>query len=1314
MEIEGMLRVLVIIMALGLLGCGEAGKEATTTTTIHSEVISNSNQPVVIHVTAAPGTQLPVNSQSTRLEGVVIDDPVINADVKIYALDNTLLETTVSGGDGAFSISIDTKLLTAGYIIIATGGTMNGQAFSGELKAIYTAEDDPKDVNLTIMSTLIAKLAETQTGDTLIEKRDNAIARLVHLGLLAQNDYHKTDTELLNEDSARIDIAAMGIDAWVDRIIADIVDGELSATNMSAFANSNGGILAINVFAQQQINIWPGSSAQINVDISATTSQVESSLENAPSWVSLSGAKITVSPASTVVPGSYRFNLVAGSGLSSAQKSVAFTIEILERVLLLSGHLSSIAGVISNDDNDISITVAANKLSQDYAISFYGAATGKDTVRFVLESVPEMSDDERIALDVSKPSSEIIIRNHIDPAVGVAARPVLQQKASNSSGSDFYSSLVPSVCRTAWKDGNNDGHRFNYVWNGEKADFVDLNPPTVGNYFFKTGGDPRVFKNRWLEDEDERCRSTLRSSVAENDISLNSTEAVLFIHGFISSGKPGGIEGDEEYFGAFPKVVSQVNLNGRTFSPFLFSWQTNQRFEDAASDLALAIIKLTEETKKQVHIVAHSFGGVLVRTLVQGMATNGLGSDFATTNIASITTIGSPHSGILSADNGTSLDFGGQQIEFPQGTDDIAGTAINLCTAITCYQLGEDWNLLHSNNAEKYYHVKMSQDYGLSNNRSIKGYLAYELAKNIGDYPSIPTQVLMGVIHDNEEIKCVVSATDPSRCNMTYFFEQGEHMGDGLISLKGQRFVPYNKETHPKYSYNYGDAVEEHLLNLYNDKSLQREHMIDLSHSFFDAIDYDNDWEYAYSLDIPLKASGNSISGSLYSHGFVRGLNHRTGQYSNGALDFVNIKPNPNFLPLQGSPIRMLTEVGLNEAECSASTLPESSCEHPSWLYVKSFLKENVAQSITVQQHISVTGRVQQASQSSAQSQSGLQLQARMSGTTAIVNVYNDGTKVGSQEVLMGESYEVSVPFVANSPYRVEVVPERGSSLMGTVSRTITTASSYARSSLNFGIIDLISNALNKNTLNILLIDATTGQSLTGFDYVMRNYNGDFIENGSEASSQHLFTEKRFGRYHIEVSKVGFSSTLNTCTILPLLNNQCTFVLSPERTNASGEFSAVLTWDVNPRDLDSHLIKYNSAGLEQYHIFYSTKSVAGSADRLDLDDTSSYGPETITIDEIDNSAHYIYAVHHFSGSGSISSSSQAKVSLQMGTDNMLLNAPVSGSGSWWKVFEIINGQIIPCTSGCIMDSQPTTAAKGTKTITDDKWLADMEADLVNK
>jgi hypothetical protein len=1309
-----MLRVLSFIIVFGLIGCGGAGKKSTTT---HTEIHISADQPVVVHVTAPPGTPPPASSQNTQLEGLVIDDPVINADVKIFDINNTLIETTTSGDDGDFSISIDTNLLSDGYIITATGGTMNGQPFLGELKAIYTDDDNPSKANLTIMSTLIAKVAETQAGATLIEKRDNAIAQLVFLGLLAENDYYKTDTELLNEDSARIDIAVIGLDAWIDEIVNDLADGELSAANMSAFANSNGGILAITVLGQQEISVWPGASTEIGVELSATTNNVQSALENAPSWVSLSDSTIDVSPASTVVPGSYSFDLVAGSSLANGEKRVSFYVEVLERVLLLSGDLSPAAGSISNDDKDISIAVAADKLSQNYHVSFYAASTNKDTVRFVLESVPEMPDEERFELDFNLPASEIIIRNHIEPTVGnVAARPTVSNKFSSTTEENYFGARVPSFCKTPWTDLNGDGHRFNYVWDGQIAYFHDL--------INLAGGDPRIVKYTGGQDEVPRCSSTLRSSVSWTSPDLDSKEAVLFVHGFIKSGELGGIDSSEEYFGAFPKVISQANIGGREFNPFLFSWQTNQKFEDAALDLAKAIKMITDKTHTKVHIVAHSYGGLTVRTLLQGMASVAPNLDpngsFSEDHIASITTIGTPHSGIFTTNNGVDIDYGGRTITFPHGLDDYAGDFATLCQAITCYQAGINWAKMHIEGrgeySGKYYGVKTNTDYGRPFYlRSVKGYLVYELADKITNYPNIPTQVLMGVIQDESEIKCVVSSSDPSTCNMTYYFEQGEHMGDGLISLKGQRFLPYNSENHPKYTYNFGSAVEEHILNLYNEKLMQREHLIDLGYSFFDAIDYDNDWEYTYSLDIPLISSRDYISGDLYDHGFVRGVNHRTGAYNRGIFDRVNIKPNPNNLPLQGASIRMLTEVGLNERECSGKTSPESSCEHPSWLYVKSFLRANpVLSTIAPEQQISVTGRVQEASQS--QSQSAPQLQARNSSTTAIVNVYNGDEKVGSQQVVMGESYDINVPFVASSPYRVEVVPESGSNLRATVSSTITTASSFARSSLNFGIIDLISNALNKNTLNILVINATSGQPLSGFDYVVRNYNGDFLEDGSESSSQHLLTEKRFGRYHIEITKVGYAKTVNTCTILPLINNQCTLVLSPERTNANGEFSAVLTWDLNPQDLDSHLSKYDSNGTELYHIFYSNKSVAGVADSLDLDDVTSYGPETITIDEIDNSAHYIYAVHHFAGTGSISTNSEAQVSLQSSTENMLLNAPVSGSGKWWKVFEIINSQIIPCTSNCIMDSRPTRAAKGISsgTVTDEKWLADMEEDLVNK
>ncbi|MEP1449011.1 MAG: hypothetical protein ABJK37_23105 [Paraglaciecola sp.] len=1322
-----MLRVLGFIVILGLFGCGGSGDKATTS---HTEVHTGAEQPVVVHITAPPGTPFPSNSQNGQITGLVVDDPVVNADVKLFDINNALLETTTSGDEGDFSFNIDTSLIGDGYIITASGGIMNGQPFLGELKAIYTGDDNPDDANLTIMSTLIAKLAATQAGATLIEKRDNAIAQLVFLGLLKEDDYHQIDTELLNENSARIDIAVIGIDAWIDEIINDLADGELSAANMSAFANSNGGILAIKVLGQQETSVWPGASTQIGVELLATTNNVQTTLENAPSWVSLSSDVIEVNPASNVTPGRYDFNLVAGSNLASANKSVSFTVEVLERVLLLSGDLSSVAGTISNEDKDISIAVATGKLSQNYQLSFYAAATGKDTVRFILDSVPEMPDEERIELDFNLPSSEIIIRNHIEPTSDiVAARPAMKSSYAKKALTNYYGPRVPSTCKTSWVDGNNDGHSFNYVWEGNSSFFHDLLNP------INNGGDPRIVKMTGRGAEVARCRSTLRSSVSWTSSDLDSKEAVLFVHGFVREGTLGGIDSSNlEYFGSFPKVLSKADIDGRKFNPFLFSWQTNQKFEDVALDLAKAIKMISDKTHTKVHIVAHSYGGLTVRALVQGKASvaSNLNPDiaFATKYIASITTIGTPHSGVFSADNGTTIDYGSEAILFPHGTDNTAGLAVNACTAITCYQAGEDWNRLHAHNSKSYYGVKIPSDYGLPDNLnrhtgqmdSVKGYFVYDLAKDLNNYPDIPTQVLLGVVQDSSNIKCV--SNDNGTCQVRYSFARGEHLGDGLISLKGQRFDPRNQEVHPRNTNLHN--VEENLLNFYNSQSLTRSDMVEQSWSFFDTIEYNRSSSLTFDHLIPFEYGTEGVftgthtvlnyQQSLWKSGFSAGAIHMTGSYdsSHGKIRIIADRTGAVTGSNTGE-IVLSSEVGLRGVECSYKYSEEASCEHPSWLYVKSFLRANpVLSTIAPEQQISVTGRVQEASQ--AQSQSAPQLQARSSSTTAVVNVYNGDEKVGSQQVVMGESYDISVPFVASSPYSVEVVPESGSGLRATVSRTITTASSFARSSLNFGIIDLISNALNKNTLNILVIDATSGQPLSGFEYVVRNYNGDFLEDGSESSSQHLLTEKRFGRYHIEITKVGYDKTVNTCTILPLISNQCTLVLSPERTNANGELSAVLTWDLNPRDLDSHLSKYDSNGSELYHLYYSNKTAPGVADSLDLDDTSSYGPETITIDQIDNTAHYIYAVHHFAGNGTISTSSEAQVSLQTETENMQLNAPVSGSGKWWKVFEIVSGQIIPCTTSCIMDARPTQAGKGiaTGTVTDAKWLADMEADLVSK
>ncbi|WP_199482041.1 tetratricopeptide repeat protein [Vibrio owensii] len=115
------------------------------------------------------------------------------------------------------------------------------------------------------------------------------------------------------------------------------------------------------------------------------------------------------------------------------------------------------------------------------------------------------------------------------------------------------------------------------------------------------------------------------------------------------------------------------------------------------------------------------------------------------------------------------------------------------------------------------------------------------------------------------------------------------------------------------------------------------------------------------------------------------------------------------------------------------------------------------------------------------------------------------------------------------------------------------------------------------------------------------------------------------------ISKPGYSTLVVKCPC-----DNFTYALSPVMQNLNG-LRVVLTWGKNPLDLDSHLIYPND------HVYYADK--IGSDTNLDVDDTNSYGPETITIDRKHDGERYIYAVHDYTnGSGDFKSSNELSFS----------------------------------------------------------------------
>lgn len=128
---------------------------------------------------------------------------------------------------------------------------------------------------------------------------------------------------------------------------------------------------------------------------------------------------------------------------------------------------------------------------------------------------------------------------------------------------------------------------------------------------------------------------------------------------------------------------------------------------------------------------------------------------------------------------------------------------------------------------------------------------------------------------------------------------------------------------------------------------------------------------------------------------------------------------------------------------------------------------------------------------------------------------------------------------------------------------------------------------------------------------------------------------------------------------------------------AESETRIVLTWGKDPSDLDSHLIGPAVDGQDgQFHTWYVDKTYTtenGLIVDLDLDDTSSYGPETTTIRQ-DTDGTYTFYVHHYYGSATIKTSG-AKIEVYRGasTTPAEVYEVEAGSGDerYWIVFQMV-------------------------------------------
>lgn len=235
-------------------------------------------------------------------------------------------------------------------------------------------------------------------------------------------------------------------------------------------------------------------------------------------------------------------------------------------------------------------------------------------------------------------------------------------------------------------------------------------------------------------------------------------------------------------------------------------------------------------------------------------------------------------------------------------------------------------------------------------------------------------------------------------------------------------------------------------------------------------------------------------------------------------------------------------------------------------------------------------------------------------------------------------------------------------------------------------------NGIGLGEISGNITNALTGSGISNTKYFLRkgwnNTTGETVATGDfEEKTYKLSLEP--GNYTLQITKEGYISNFVNIAVNGGACYTKNVVLSPEDIGVlDGNIRIVLTWGATPSDLDSHLFGPSGDGSSRFHVYYSDKNHHEDGEvaaNLDLDDTSSYGPETTTIyDSVSIDGMYSFYVHNFSNRNSSSSTvlSNSDAKVQVYVDNNLIytfNIPEGNEGTAWHVFDYdsVTDTIIP-------------------------------------
>ncbi len=206
------------------------------------------------------------------------------------------------------------------------------------------------------------------------------------------------------------------------------------------------------------------------------------------------------------------------------------------------------------------------------------------------------------------------------------------------------------------------------------------------------------------------------------------------------------------------------------------------------------------------------------------------------------------------------------------------------------------------------------------------------------------------------------------------------------------------------------------------------------------------------------------------------------------------------------------------------------------------------------------------------------------------------------------------------------------------------------------------------------VVDAQTGVALAG---VLIEVTGTGLSGTTDAGGGFTISDVPEGGQTLTASLTGYVET--TVPIVVFAGSLAETSIGMLAIGAGGDnIAAVLAWGERPYDLDLHMSGPDGEG-GTFHAYYSNKTPVAHV-FLDLDDTSSFGPETMTVSPDEGGTYvpgdYHVWIHNYSGSPAFSTSAATVTLFAGGSQLSQYSVGSAGGDSEMNIWLIVQFTVL--------------------------------------